>query len=41
LDALKKHYKFIGIMVIITIAFNFMGLVIGVVLGVSDALAGV
>jgi len=41
LDALKKHYKFIGIMVIITIAFNFMGLVVGVVLGISDAFAGV
>ncbi|RKO70867.1 hypothetical protein D7322_14415 [Sphingobacterium puteale] len=41
LDALKKHYKFIGIIVIITIGFNFLGLILGVVLGISDAIAGV
>jgi len=40
-DALKKHYKFIGIIVIITIAFNLMGLILGVVFGISDAIAGV
>lgn len=40
-DALKKHYKFIGIIVIITIGFNLLGLMIGVVLGISDAIAGI
>ncbi|MDF2516977.1 MAG: hypothetical protein K0R59_2273 [Sphingobacterium sp.] len=41
LEALKKHYKFIGIIVIITIGFNFMGLLIGIVLGIHDAFAAV
>ncbi|MCS4227232.1 hypothetical protein [Sphingobacterium sp. BIGb0165] len=41
LEALKKHYKFIGIIAIITIGFNFLGLVVGVILGISDAIAGV
>ncbi|CAM3739687.1 MULTISPECIES: hypothetical protein [Sphingobacterium] len=40
-DALKKHYKFIGIIVIITIGFNLLGLMLGVVLGISDAIAGI
>ncbi|MDF2476056.1 MAG: hypothetical protein K0S24_1539 [Sphingobacterium sp.] len=40
-DALKKHYKFIGIIVIITIGFNLLGLILGVVLGISDAIAGI
>ncbi|MDR2271184.1 MAG: hypothetical protein LBF27_09800 [Sphingobacterium sp.] len=41
LDALKKHYKFIGIIVIITIGFNFLGLILGIVMGISDAIAAV
>jgi len=41
LEALKKHYKFIGIIAIITIGFNFLGLVVGVILGIHDAIAGV
>lgn len=41
LEALKKHYKFIGIIVIITIGFNFLGLLIGIVLGIHDAFAAV
>ncbi|ULT23082.1 hypothetical protein KUH03_28150 [Sphingobacterium sp. E70] len=41
LEALKKHYKFIGIIAIITIGFNFLGLVVGIILGISDAIAGV
>ncbi|WP_286859801.1 MULTISPECIES: hypothetical protein [Sphingobacterium] len=41
LDALKKHYKFIGIIIIITIAFNFLGLILGIVMGISDAIAAV
>lgn len=40
LDALKKHYKFIGIIVIITIGFNLMGLLLGIIYGISDAIAG-
>lgn len=41
LEALKKHYKFIGIIAIITIGFNFLGLLVGVILGISDAIAAV
>jgi hypothetical protein len=41
LEALKKHYKFIGIIAIITIGFNFLGLIVGVILGIHDAIAGV
>ena len=41
LEALKKHYKFIGIIVIITFGFNLMGLVVGIILGIHDAIAAV